>query len=74
MLASGSGDSSAGTGRGHRYKPPACHQRLARLNSFSPKAVTAHRSALRLGPELAQEKVGEIKKSAAENDGVEGKV
>ena len=40
------------------------HQSLAVFNNFSPVAVTTPRSALKLGPKLAKEKVGEIKKSA----------
>lgn len=62
MLASERGASSGCTAGGARYKPPACCQRLALFNNFSPKAVATQRSALRLGPGSANEKVGEILK------------
>lgn len=37
---------------------------LSLFNNFRPEAVITQRSALRLGPELANEKVRKIKKSA----------
>lgn len=65
MLASGRGPSSACTARGTTYKPPACCQRLALFDISAQRQkfdISTQRSALRLGPELANEKAGEILK------------